>query len=180
MKASPVEISQLWKKCFSDGIVNTLKGKISLMQVLQLWKERYRDIQELRNTTKLYHRTNLPQWERHKVAASAGMRSSWELGWRQAYIGFGREEFSSTEISIVGIGKSRTRSKPSDWWVFFRQRLVNFCHDFHLEVGSDPLPYTIWGTMMCVASLPPRKSFVAHIIQYENMITLYLLEMICI
>lgn len=50
------------------------------MQVLQLWKERNWYTQELRNTTKSYHTTNLTLWERQMVAASAGMRTGQETG----------------------------------------------------------------------------------------------------
>lgn len=127
------DISVVKSTCFSCRVPAlvprtwTLKGKISLMQVFQLWKEKYWDIQELRNTTKLYHTTNLPQWERPKVS-------------------------------------------------FCGQQLVNFCHDFHLKVGSDCLPYTIWGTKMCVASLPPRKGFATQhdsTWKYDNSILIW-------
>lgn len=72
-------------------LCSSAEGKGFLVEVLQLWGERYPASQEPRNTTKAHCTSNFTQeirWERHKVSASAGKRNSRELRWRQVYIGF--------------------------------------------------------------------------------------------
>lgn len=100
-------------------LCSSAEGKGFLVEVLQLWGERYPASQEPRNTTKAHCTSNFTQeihWERHKVSASAGKRNSRELSWRQVYIGFLMAERRGLvfegKVSTVGTGGI---SSPGSW-----------------------------------------------------------------
>lgn len=99
---------ECYVNCYSS------EGKVSLMEVSQLWREKNPGNQEPRTTTRSHHSTNLTKiyWERHKVAASAWVRSIRELNMSHAYIGFWLGVFQGRDF------KPWAWSEPRDWWDF--------------------------------------------------------------